>query len=145
MLKEFKAFAMQGNMVDLAIGVIIGTAFGAIVASLVADVLMPPLGLAMGGIDFSNMHAVLKAGNPPPPYPTLQAATDAGAVTLNYGKFINEIIRFVIVALCLFFVVKAMNRMKKPEKAAATTMSCPQCLMDIPIGAHKCGHCGSAI
>ncbi|MBA3726780.1 MAG: large-conductance mechanosensitive channel protein MscL [Armatimonadetes bacterium] len=145
MLKEFKEFAMQGNMIDLAVGVIIGAAFGAVVASLVADILMPPIGLAMGGVDFVNLHAVLKQGTPAGPYATLEAASGAGAVTLNWGKFVNEIIRFLIVAFSIFMVVKAVNKMKRSAPAGPTTQACSHCLMDVPVGASRCGHCGSEL
>lgn len=118
MLKEFKEFAMKGNMLDLAIGIIIGGAFGKIVDSLVKDLIMPIPGM-LGGVDFTNMFAVLKAGKDgATTYPTLKAAGDAGAVTLNYGSFITEIIQFLIIAFCLFMIVKAINKMKKPEDAA---------------------------
>lgn len=118
MLKEFKAFAMRGNVVDLAVGIIIGAAFGAIVNSLVADVLMPPLGLAIGNVDFANLFAVLKEGTNPGPYASLKAAKDVGAVTINYGVFLNAIIQFVIQAFAIFMVVKVMNKMKAAEEAA---------------------------
>lgn len=118
MFKEFKEFAMRGNVLDLAVGIIIGAAFGAIVNSLVADVLMPPLGLAIGNVDFANLFAVLKEGATPGPYASVAAAKAAGAVTINYGLFLNAIIQFVIQAFAIFMVVKAMNRMKKAEAAA---------------------------
>ncbi|MGI8924305.1 MAG: large-conductance mechanosensitive channel protein MscL [Fimbriimonadales bacterium] len=145
MFKEFKEFAMQGNMIDLAVGVIIGAAFGAVVASLVADILMPPIGLAMGGVDFVNLHAVLKEGTPPGPYATLEAASVAEAVTLNWGKFVNEIIRFLIVAYSIFMVVKAVNKIKRSAPATIAMQACPHCLMDVPVGASRCGHCGSEL
>lgn len=118
MLKEFKEFALKGSMLDLAIGVVIGAAFGTITKSLVDDVLMPPLGMLLGKVDFSNMFAVLQAGSTPEPYASLQAAKDAGAVTLNYGLFINSLINFLIVALALFFVVRGVNRMRRAEPEA---------------------------
>lgn len=144
MLKEFREFAMKGSVVDLAIGVIIGGAFGKIVDSLVKDVMMPPIGRLLGGVDFTNMFVTLGGG----PFPSLKAAQDAGAPTLNYGIFINAVINFLIVAICLFAVVKAMNRMRRQEPAAApapTTKVCPQCQMEIPIKAVKCGHCTSPV
>lgn len=118
MLKEFKDFALKGNVLDLAIGVIIGAAFGKIVDSLVKDIIMPPIGLLTGGRDFNNMFAVLKEGATAGPYATVEAATKAGAVTLNYGMFINTIIVFLIVAFALFLLVKAYNQAKKSEPPA---------------------------
>ena len=118
MLKEFKEFAMRGSVVDLAVGVIIGAAFGKIVDSLVKDVIMPPLGLALGRVDFSNLILVLRDGCQPGPYATLEAAAKAGAVTLNFGVFLNTVISFVIVAWAIFMVIKAMNRLKRLEQAA---------------------------
>ena len=118
MLKEFKEFAMRGSVVDLAGGVIIGAAFGKIVDSLVKDVIMPPIGLALGRVDFSNLFLVLRDGSQPGPYATLEAAAKAGAVTLNFGVFLNTVISFVIVAWAIFMVIKAMNRLKRLEQAA---------------------------
>jgi large conductance mechanosensitive channel len=145
MLKEFREFAMKGNVVDLAIGVVIGAAFGKIVDSLVKDVLMPPIGRLLGGVDFTNLFITLSGGGP---YPSLKAAQDAGAATLNYGIFINALIQFLIVAFALFMVVKAMNRMRREEATAPpppTSKVCPQCQMEIPIKATKCAHCTSAV
>ena len=145
MLKEFREFAMKGNVVDLAVGVVIGAAFGKIVDSLVKDIIMPPIGKLLGGVDFSNLFVVLGGGGP---FPSLKAAQDAGAATLNYGVFINAIINFVIIAFALFMVIKAMNRMKREEAAAPpppTSKVCPQCQMEIPVKAVKCGHCTSAV
>jgi large conductance mechanosensitive channel len=144
MLKEFREFALKGNAVDLAIGVIIGAAFGAIVTSLVSDILMPPIGKVMGGVDFSNLFLVLGDGS----YPSLKAAKDAGAATINYGVFINLVINFLIVAFVLFMVVKAMNRMKREQPAPAaapTEKECPQCATSIPIKARRCPHCTSTL
>ena len=144
-IQEFKEFAMKGNVVDLAVGVVIGAAFGKIVDSLVKDIIMPPIGKALGGVDFSNLFLILGGGGP---FPSLKAAQDAGAATLNYGVFINAIINFMIIAFALFMVVKAMNRMKREEAAAPpppTSKLCPQCQMEIPIKAVKCGHCASAV
>jgi large conductance mechanosensitive channel len=118
MFKEFKEFAMRGNVVDLAVGLVIGAAFGAIVSSLVQDVLMPPVGMALGGVDFSALFYTLREGTPPGPYFTIEQAKTAGAVTVNYGLFINQIITFVIVAFALFVVVKGMNRMRRDQQAA---------------------------
>jgi large conductance mechanosensitive channel len=118
MLKEFREFAMRGNVVDLAVGVIIGAAFGKIVDSLVKDVIMPPIGLALGRVDFSNLFLVLRDGGQPRPYATVEAAAKAGAVTLNYGVFFNTMISFVIVAWAVFLLIKAMNRLKREEPAA---------------------------
>ena len=143
MLKEFKEFAMRGNVLDLAIGVIIGAAFGKIVSSFVADVLMPPIGKLMGGVDFSNLFLVLGSGQ----YDTLKAAKDAGVATLNYGVFINAVIDFLIVAFAIFLVVKAVNRaMPKPVPAPAAAMKdCPRCLSSIPAKATRCSHCTSDV
>jgi large conductance mechanosensitive channel len=144
MLKEFKEFAMKGNVVDLAVGVIIGAAFGKIVDSLVNDVIMPPIGKILGGVDFANLFVLLGSGD----FPTVKAAKDAGVATLNYGVFINTIINFVIIAFALFMVVKAMNAAKRAEVAAPvapTTKACPHCQMDIPLKASRCGHCTSSV
>jgi large conductance mechanosensitive channel len=145
MLKEFKEFAIKGNAIDLAVGVIIGAAFGAIVTSLVKDILMPPIGLLTGGLDFSNKFLVLKAGaKGAADFATPAQAAAAGAVTWNYGNFISLVINFIIVAFCIFFVVKAMNRMKKPAPGApAVSKDCPACAMTIPIKATRCPHCTS--
>jgi len=142
-LKEFKEFAMRGSVVDLAVGVIIGAAFGKIVSSLVEDVMMPPIGRLLGHIDFSGLFINLSDKS----YETLAAAKAAGAPTLNYGIFLNAVINFVIVAFCVFLVVQQVNRWaKKPEApAAATTKDCPQCAMTIPIAAKRCGHCTSQL
>ena len=147
MWQEFKAFVMRGNVMDLAVGVIIGAAFGAVVKSLVDDVIMPPIGLATGGVDFSDKFALLKAGaKAPPPYASLAAAKDAGAVTLNYGLFINTIITFLIVALAIFLLVRAVNRLyRKPAEATPDTRPCPFCTMTIPLAATRCPNCTSEI
>jgi large conductance mechanosensitive channel len=145
MLKEFKEFAMKGNMVDMAIGIIIGAAFGKIVSSLVSDVLMPPLGKMMGNVDFSNLFLDLSGGN----YPTLAAAKAAGAATVNYGLFLNTVIDFAIIAVVLFLIVKAMNRLKRKEAAAApppsSTKECSFCFSSIPLKASRCPRCTSAL
>ena len=147
MLKEFKAFAMRGNVLDLAIGIIIGGAFGTIVKSLVDDMIMPPIGLALGNVDFSDLFVQLKEGaKTPGPYATLADAQAAGAVTMNVGLFINSIIAFLIVAFAVFLVVRAANRMKPAEAAAApSTKDCPHCRMAIPVAASRCPHCTSEL
>lgn len=148
MLKEFKEFAMRGNVVDMAVGIIIGGAFGTIVKSLVNDVLMPPLGLLLGGVDFTNFFVVLKQGTTPGPYATLADAQAAAAVTINYGVFINAVISFIIVAWAVFMLVKGINSMKRQQEAAAPAPSskeCPFCFSTIPIKAQRCPHCTSQI
>ena len=139
MLKEFKEFAMRGNVMDLAVGVIIGAAFGKIVSSLVEDVIMPPIGLLLKHVTFSDLFLSLDGKV----YETLKAARDAGAPTLNYGIFLNTVINFLIVALVVFLVIQQMNRLtKKPAPAVVpTTKDCPQCAMPIPLAAKRCGHC----
>ncbi len=144
MLKEFRDFALRGNVVDMAVGIIIGAAFGVIVQSLVADVIMPPIGLLLGKVDFANLHAVLKAGSTPGPYPTLAEAHSAGAVTLNYGQFINHIFSFLIVAFAVFLVVKQVNRFRAPAPAPATK-DCPRCFSAIAVKATRCPHCTSDV
>ena len=143
MLKEFKEFAMRGNVLDMAVGIIIGAAFGKIVASAVDDILMPPLGRLLGHVDFSNL--CLNLGDKT--FESLSAAKAAGAPTLNYGVFLNTIINFVIVAFAVFLLVRAVNRwVAKPAAAAApTTKDCPQCAMPIPLAAKRCGHCTSQV
>jgi large conductance mechanosensitive channel len=148
MLKEFKEFAMRGNVVDMAVGIVIGVAFGGIIKSLVADVLMPPIGLLLGDVDFSNLFLVIREGSTAGPFATVAAAREAGAVTLNYGLFVNTIVNFLIIAFAIFFVVRGINRLKKKEEAPAaepTTRECPLCLSTIPIKATRCGHCTSEI
>ncbi len=148
MLKEFKDFAMRGNVVDMAVGIVIGAAFGGIVKSLVADVLMPPIGLLLGNVDFADLFVVLKEGTTPGPFATLAAAKAAGAVTLNFGLLINTLVNFLIVALAIFFVVRGINRLKKQEEAPPaepTTKECPQCFSSIPIRAVRCAHCTSEL
>lgn len=141
MFKEFKEFAMRGNVLDMAIGIIIGAAFGKIITILVSEVLMPPLGLLLGNVDFSNLFINLSKES----YSSLAAAKAAGAPTINYGLFLNSIIDFIIVAFAIFFLVKQINRFKaKPAPAAApSTKECPHCLSTIPIKAGKCAYCGS--
>ncbi len=142
MFKEFKEFAIKGNAVDLAVGVVIGAAFGSIVTSLVKDILMPPIGFLTGGLDFSNKFLVLKNAPGGASFATPVDAVKAGAITWNYGNFITLVINFIIVAFCIFLVVKAMNKMKKPSPTAApVAKDCPACTMSIPIRATRCPHC----
>jgi len=142
MFKEFKEFIMRGNVLDMAIGIIIGAAFGKIVSSFVNDLLMPPLGRLLGGADFSNLFIDLSGKS----YETLAAAKAAGAATINYGIFVNAVLDFVIVAAAIFLLIKSVNRFKKAETpAAATTKDCPFCCTAIPIAAKKCGHCTSEL
>ena len=150
MLKDFKAFIMRGNVVDMAVGIVIGVAFGAIVSSAVKDVLMPPIGLVLGNIDFSNLMLVLKAGSVAGPYPSLAAAQAAGAVTVNYGQFINTIINFIIIAsVVFFFIMRPIGRIRAREMAAspavATTKECPFCFTGIPVKATRCPNCTSQL
>jgi large conductance mechanosensitive channel len=143
MLKEFKEFALRGNVVDLAIGVIIGSAFGKIVTSLVSDVIMPPIGLLLGKVDFSNLFINLSGGD----YATLAEAQEAGAVTINYGAFLNTIIDFLIVAFIIFLLIRQMNKLQKKEEKPAepTTKECPYCFTAIPIKAKRCPACTSEL
>lgn len=146
MLKEFKEFAIKGNVVDMAVGIIIGAAFGTIVKSLVADIIMPPIGLLLGGVDFSNLFIVLKEGAQAGPFASLVDANAAGAVTINYGMFINTIISFLIVAFAIFILISKLNQLKKKEEAPPaepTTKECQYCFSTIPIMATRCGHCTS--
>ena len=148
MLKEFKEFAMRGNVVDMAVGIIIGAAFGTIVKSLVADIIMPPIGLLLGNVDFSNLFLVLKQGTIAGPYAALADAQKAGAVTINYGMFANTVISFIIVAFSVFLLIRGINKMKREEEAPPeepTTKECPHCLSTIPIKARRCGHCTSEL
>lgn len=144
MIKEFKAFIMRGNVIDMAVGIVIGAAFGKIVASLVTDVLLPPIGLLLGGVDFSNLFITLKGES----YPTLAAAQAAGAPTLRYGVFINSVVDFLIVSAAIFMVVKGINKLKKgetDEPKKMTSKPCLECLSEIPIAAKRCAHCGSPV
>jgi large conductance mechanosensitive channel len=142
MLKEFKAFAMRGNVLDMAVGIIIGAAFGKIVSSLVEDIVMPPIG-ALGHVDFANLFINLSHNS----YPTIEKAKAAGQPTLNYGLFLSSVVNFLIIAFAIFLLLRMVNRwLLKPAPAAApTTRDCPQCLMAIPVAAKKCGHCTSAV
>jgi large conductance mechanosensitive channel len=149
-LKEFRDFAVKGNVVDMAVGIIIGGAFGTIVKSLVDDVIMPPIGLALGGVDFSNIFLVLKEGTTPGPYATAAAVKAAGGVSLNIGLFANAVISFTIVAFAVFMLVKGMNSLKRkeapaPAAAAPATKTCPQCAMAIPVAAKRCPNCTSQL
>ncbi len=148
MLKEFKEFAMRGNVVDMAVGIIIGAAFGTIVNSLVQDLIMPPIGLLLGNIDFSNFFAVLKEGKVAGPYASVAAAKAAGAVTMNYGVFISTIISFFIVAFAVFLLVRTINRLKRQGEApppVPTTKECTYCFSKIPIQATRCPNCTSEL
>jgi len=149
MLKEFKEFAMRGNVIDMAVGIVIGAAFGTIVKSLVSDIIMPPIGLLLGKVDFANLFTVLKQGEAiAGPYASLADAQAAGAVTINYGVFINTLISFIIIAFAIFMVIRSMNKLKKKEEASPaepTTKDCPYCLTSIPIKATRCPHCTSKL
>jgi large conductance mechanosensitive channel len=146
MLKEFKAFAMRGNVLDLAVGIILGVAFGSIVKSMVDDVIMPPIGLVLGNVDFSNLFVVLKEGaKAAGPYATLADAKAAGAVTVNIGLFLNSVLIFLITAFAVFLVVRVANRMKPPEAVSPSTKDCPYCRMAIPVGATRCPQCTSEL
>ncbi len=148
MLKEFKEFALKGSVLDMAVGIIIGAAFGSVVASFVSDILMPPIGLLIGHVDFANLFIVLSAGQTPGPYASLAQAQAAGAVTFNYGIFVNRIISFLIVAFALYLVIRSMSRMKKKAAeapAAPTTKECPYCFTAIPVQAVRCPNCTSEI
>jgi len=151
MLKDFKTFIMRGSVVDLAIGIVIGAAFGAIVTSLVNDIIMPPIGLLLSNIDFASLMAVVKQGDPVGPYATVAAAREAGAVTINYGVFIMAVISFLIIAAAVFFlVVRPLVKMQAPKKAAAAaaapaTRECPYCYSTIPVKATRCPNCTSEL
>jgi large conductance mechanosensitive channel len=145
MWQEFKEFALRGNVVDMAVGIIIGGAFGTIVRSVVDDVVMPPIGLLLGGTDFADLFILLKQGSPGAPYASLADAQAAGAVTINYGVFINALISFLVVALVIFFLIRGMNRLRREEEAPAApaTKDCPFCLSTIAIKATRCPQCTS--
>jgi len=148
MLKDFRDFIMRGNVLDMAVGIIIGAAFGTIVSSIVKDIIMPPIGLVLGNVDFTNLFAVLKQGTTPGPYASLAEAQSAGDVTINYGLFINTIVSFLIVAVVLFFLIRAFvharSRMES-KKEMATTRECPYCLSQVPLKARKCAFCTSEL
>tara|TARA_R110000787_G_scaffold3947_1_gene15374 strand:+ start:79 stop:510 length:432 start_codon:yes stop_codon:yes gene_type:complete len=142
MLKEFKIFAMRGNVMDMAVGIIIGAAFGKIVTSFVKDIVMPPIGLLLGGVDFSDLFINLSSQS----YASLEAARAAGAATINYGVFINTVVDFIIIAFAIFLVIKQMNRLAREDPAPdPTTRECPHCLSAIPIKATRCAHCTSEV
>jgi len=153
MLKEFRQFIMRGNIVDMAVGIIIGIAFGAVVTSLVSDVIMPPIGLLVGNVDFTNLFVVLKNGSPVGPYASLADAKATGAVTINYGVFVIAIISFIIIAFAVFMIIRYVNRLRyqmdrqKEEAAQAepTTKECPYCLSSIPLKASRCPQCTSQL
>lgn len=148
MFKEFKEFALKGNVLDMAVGIIIGAAFGLIVTSLVQDVIMPPIGLLLGSMDFSNIFSVLKEGKVAGPYGTLAAAKAAGAVTINWGVFVNTVINFVIVAFAIFLLVKGVNKARREKEAAPAapaTKDCPYCLSAVALKATRCPHCTSEL
>lgn len=149
MWKEFKEFAMRGNVLDMAVGIIIGAAFGTIVNSLVGDVIMPPIGLLLGNVDFSQFFLTIKDGAIPGPYATIDIAKKAGAVTINYGVFINTVISFLIVAFSIFLIIKSINRLKRQQEeipaSAPTTKNCPYCFEKISINATRCSHCTSEL
>ncbi len=148
MLKEFRKFAMRGNVVDMAVGIIIGAAFGSIVSSLVADIIMPPIGLVLGNVDFANLFLTLKEGELAGPYAALADAQAAGAVTINYGLFINTIISFLIIAFAIFLLIRGVNRLQEEEQAPPeepTTKDCPYCFSEISIHASRCPNCTSQL
>jgi len=149
MLQDFKAFIMRGNVIDMAVGIIIGIAFGAVVNSVVKDIIMPPIGLALGNVDFANLFVVLKEGLVPGPYASLAEAQQAGAVSINYGFFINTVVNLLIIAAVVFFlIVRPVARMqarKKAEESAPTTRECPYCITAIPVKASRCPNCTSEL
>ena len=148
MLAEFRKFIARGNVVDMAVGIAVGGAFGAIARSFVDDIIMPPIGLILGNRDFSDLYWLLRPGAPAPPYASLEDASAAGAVTLNYGAFINTILTFVIVAAAIFMLVRTINRLRATREAApaaATERPCPYCLFNVPLKATRCAHCTSAL
>ena len=147
MVKEFREFILRGNVLDLAVGVIIGAAFGGVVTSLVNDVIMPPIGIALGQVDFKDLFVLLKQGTTPGPYASVAAAKAAGAVTLNWGAFVNTLINFIIVGFAIFLIVRTANKLhKKPEPApAAPTKECPYCLSSVPLKATRCPQCTSEL
>ena len=148
MLKEFKEFAMRGNVIDMAVGIIIGAAFGTIVNSLVQDVIMPPIGLLLGNVDFSNIFAVIKEGKVVGPYASVAAAKTAGAVTINFGVFVNTLISFILIAFAVFLLVRTINKLRRQEEApppAPVTKECLYCFSSIPIKATRCPNCTSEL
>jgi large conductance mechanosensitive channel len=148
MFKEFKTFILRGNVMDMAVGIIIGSAFVAIVNSLVEDIVMPPIGLLLGGVDFSNMYLLLQEGTPGAPYPSLAEAQAAGAVTINYGVFLNALITFLIIALVVFLMIRLINQLTAPKveaEEAPTSKECPFCLSEIHLQASRCPQCTSQL
>jgi large conductance mechanosensitive channel len=148
MLKEFKEFAIRGSVIDMAIGIIIGSSFGAIVSSIVNDIIMPPIGILLSDVNFSDLFIVLKEGTNPKPYVSLAAAQEVGAVTLNYGVFLNTVISFIIVAFVVFLLVRSVNKLRREEEAPPaepTTKECIYCCTDIPIKAGRCPNCTSEL
>ena len=148
MFKDFKEFALKGNVVDMAIGIVIGVAFGAIVKSLVTDLLMPPIGLILGKTDFSNLFLILKEGTMAGPYASLADAQKAGAVTLNYGLFVNSVISFLIVAFAVFLLIRQINKLRRqeePEASPVETKACQYCFSMIPVQAIRCPNCTSTL
>jgi len=148
MLKEFREFAMRGNVIDMAVGIIIGAAFGTIVNSLVQDVIMPPIGLLLGNVDFSNIFAVIKEGKVAGPYASVAAAKTAGAVTINFGVFVNTLISFILIAFAVFLLVRTINKLRRQEEApppAPTTKECLYCFSSIPMKATRCPNCTSEL
>ena len=148
MIKEFREFAMRGNVVDMAVGIIIGAAFGTVIQSLVADLIMPPIGLLLGNVDFANLFVVLKPGAAAGPYLSLAAAKGAGAVTLNYGIFVNTVISFLTIVFAVFLLIRSINRLRRQEEAAPpeqSTKDCPYCLSIVPVKAVRCSHCTSEL
>ena len=148
MVKEFKEFALRGNVVDMAVGIIIGAAFGTIVKSLVSDVIMPPIGLLLGNVDFANLFIIIKSGTTTGTFASLSEAQEAGAVTINYGVFINTVISFIVVAFCVFILIRAINKLKRKEEAPPeepTTKECPFCFSSISIKATRCANCTSEL
>ncbi|MCH7662765.1 MAG: large-conductance mechanosensitive channel protein MscL [Chloroflexi bacterium] len=144
MLKEFREFAMRGNVLDMAVGIIIGAAFGSIISSMVADVITPPIGLLLGSVDFTDLYLVLQTGTPAGPYASLDLAKQAGAVTVNYGLFLNTLVNFIIVAFAMFLLIRSINRIQREEDAPspeATTKDCPHCFSEISIKATRCPNC----
>jgi large conductance mechanosensitive channel len=148
MLKEFKEFALKGNVIDLAVGIMLGVAFNSIVNSIVADIIMPPIGLLVGNVDFTNLFLLIRKGEVPGPYATLADAQAAGAITINYGIFLNTVISFLIIAFVLFFIIRSVNRLKRADEAESaepTTKECPYCKSGIPLTATRCPFCTSEL
>ena len=148
MFKDFKEFVMRGNVIDMAVGIVIGAAFGVIIKSLVEDVIMPPIGLLLGNVDFTNLFLILKEGTVAGPYASLVDAKKAGAVTINYGMFINTVISFLIIAFTIFLVIRNINKLRREKEvpsAAPMTKECPYCLSAVPIKATRCAYCTSEL